>query len=329
MRSRGTSGKLRIVRVLLPIALACSFLSLAVFATNAHPVLLVYGFQPIPGFRATQIWEAMAEYLSGGNVVDALPMGVDAGHTMFFLPAVDEAHLDVYISDYALALEPTARDIAFYASRLAREISIVASRSADGRLDLVAHSIGGLIARAYIESDDIEPLVGSDEVPQFDACYGGEIRTLITLATPHHGIYFIGFGQWINTLGKQLTPGSRLLDALNEDHVDNGCLLSLQPDVRYVSLAGQTCFGCGLRRDQDACIRDCVSAGLAWQGSDLVVLMASAFLPEATNVACIGMDHVDMRTSPVVCSAVREILKGDEPPAAICEDPQLLEPLDQ
>jgi hypothetical protein len=91
--------------------------------------------------------------------------------------------------------------------------------------------------------------------------------------------------------------------------------------VRYVSLAGQTCFGCGLRRNEEACIEDCVRAGLAWQGSDLVVLMASAFLPEAENIACIGMDHVDMHTSQVICAALADLLDGHKVPAAIYEDP--------
>ena len=322
MGDPGGKSRQHVVR---PLAVAGIVALLACLPCQSagRPVLLVYGFQPIPGFRATQIWEPMAEFLSGGNIIDVQSMGVDAGHTMYFLPTAAEGKRDVYISDYALALEPTARDIAFYAMRLAKETAIVAGRSPEGRFDIVAHSIGGLIARAYIESGDVASLVGTDEVPQFDAQYGGEIGTLITLATPHHGLYFVGFGQWINTLGKQLTPESQFLEALNRDHVLDGRLLSLHPNVRYVSLAGQTCFGCGLRRDEDVCIHDCVDAGLAWQGSDLVVLMASAFLPEADNVACIGMDHVDMRTSLVVCGTMEDILDGQEPPAAIYEDPTL------
>ena len=310
-----------VTRAVALTVIVCLFASPLCFAEP--PVLLVYGFQPIPGFRATQIWEFMAELLSGGNIVDSQTLAIGTGHSMFFLAAVDAEHRDVYISDYALAYEPTVRDIAFYASRFAREVARASERSSDGRLDVVGHSLGGLIARAYIESSDIEELVGTDEVPQFDASYRGEIRTLITLATPHHGMYFVGFGQWINTLGKQLTPGSRLLESLNRDRRLDDRLLSLHPGVRYVSLAGQTCFGCGLRRDEEVCIEDCVRAGLAWQGSDLVVLMASAFLPEAENVACIGMDHVDMHTSHVICATVADLLNGHDVPSAVYEDPAM------
>jgi len=322
MGNPDSSGGRRISRALLLTGIACLFAVLACAAENP-PVLLVYGFQPVPGFRATQLWETMAEFLSGGDVVDSQTVAIDVGHSMFFLAATDAEHRDVYISDYALAYEPTIRDIAFYASRFAREVARVSELSSDGRLDVVGHSLGGLIARAYIESGDIAELVGTEEVPHFDASYRGEVRTLITLATPHHGMYFAGFCQWINTLGKQLTPGSRLLDSLNRDHVVDDRLLSLHPGIRYVSLAGQTCFGCGLRRDEDVCIRDCIQAGLAWQGSDLVVLMASAFLPEAENIACIGMDHVDMRASPIICAAVESLLRGENLPAAIYEEPAM------
>ncbi|MCK5245729.1 hypothetical protein KAR02_02450, partial [Candidatus Bipolaricaulota bacterium] len=37
-------------------------------ASHNLPVLLVYGFQPIPGFRTTQLWETFAEYLSGNDI---------------------------------------------------------------------------------------------------------------------------------------------------------------------------------------------------------------------------------------------------------------------
>lgn len=66
-----------------------------------------------------------------------------------------------------------------------------------GRIDLVAHSMGGLVARAYIQQ------------------LGGERRVdrLITLATPHRGTHaanFIPAG-----LVRQLLPDSRFLTRLN------------------------------------------------------------------------------------------------------------------
>ena len=74
---------------------------------------------------------------------------------------------------------------------------------------------------------------------------------------------------------------------------------------------------CGFRLDEETCLRECVDAGLAWQGSDLVVLMASAYLPEAENVVCIGMDHVEMHTHPVLAEAIGAVLDGAPVPEAI------------
>jgi hypothetical protein len=53
------------------------------------------------------------------------------------------------------------------------------------------------------------------------------------------------------------------------------------------------------------------------------VLMASAYLPEAENVACIGMDHVEMHTHPVLAEAVARILDGKAAPDAVYASPEL------
>ena len=61
----------------------------------------------------------------------------------------------------------------------------------------------------------------------------------------------------------------------------------------------------------------CAQAGLAWEGSDLVVMMESAYLPEAENCAAIGFDHVSIHTDEVVCDTIEAIVSGDPVPAAI------------
>ena len=57
-------------------------------------------------------------------------------------------------------------------------------------------------------------------------------------------------------------------------------------------MAGQSCLGCGIRLDEAACLEACIDEGLRWRGSDLVIMMASAFLPEAENTALIGLDRL-------------------------------------
>jgi len=66
-----------------------------------------------------------------------------------------------------------------------------------GRIDVIAHSMGGLVARAYIQQ------------------LGGERRVdrLVTLGTPHHGTHAANFIP--SGLVRQLLPGSRFLERLN------------------------------------------------------------------------------------------------------------------
>ncbi len=59
----------------------------------------------------------------------------------------------------------------FTAQLLAQKIATIKERTGMSRVDVVAHSMGGLVARAYIESDS----------------YGGDVDQVITLATPHYG----------------------------------------------------------------------------------------------------------------------------------------------
>jgi len=292
-------------------------LVLGVATAGAPPVLLVYGFQPIPGFRATQIWADIAERLSGNLVPNTWIHAIEPGHKLYVLPATDANHREVYFSDYALAYEPTVRDLRFYAQRLSDEIAWIVEERDEEQVDIVAHSMGALVARAYIESDDFSTVLGTVDFPDHGTQYRGDVRTLVSVAAPHHGAFLASFGQWLSHLGRQLSPEGAFLDLLNRDRVINDRLTALHPDVRYVSMAGQTCFGCGFRLDEATCLQECVEAGLAWQGSDLVVLMASAYLPDAENVACIGMDHVDMHADLALAEALATILDGAPAPHVI------------
>ena len=295
----------------------------SIAADGGPPVLLVYGFQPIPEFRATQVWKDVAEYLAGSAIANTRTIVIDPGHKLFFLSAGDTEHRDVFFSDYALAYEPTVRDLRFYAERLSDEIERITTEFTVPQIDIVAHSMGALVARAYIEADDFDEVLGSEDFPDHGTEYRADVRALISVAAPHHGAFLASFGQWLSRLGRQLSPDGEFLELLNRDRLVDGRLMSLHPDVRYVSMAGQTCFGCGLRLNEEACLRECVSAGLAWQGSDLVVLMASAYLPEAENVACIGMDHVDMHKHPVLSEALQVILADGLAPDVIYASPGL------
>ncbi len=286
-------------------------------ASQDLPIMLVYGYQPVPGFRTTQLWEEFAEYLSGNDIVNAQTIQLSDDHKFYYLPAADAQHRDVFMSNYALSFEPTVRDIFFYTRRFVDEINAMDSRFGVSEFDVVGHSVGGLIARTYVEISDFESVVGTDDFEDYGIAYGGEIRTLILLATPNHGTMVASLGEWFSTMSRQLAPGSEFLKLLNTEYWLNGRLAALNPSVRYVSMAGQTCLGCGLRLDEDICLRDCVGEGLAWNGSDLVIMMASAYLPEAENCALIGFDHVKNHTDRIIAAAIETMLAGEQLPVAI------------
>ena len=301
----------------LSLALSFALVASLFLVAQELPILLVYGFQPIPGFRTTQLWEEFAEYLTGNDIVNAQSLQLSDDHEFYYLSAADELHRAVFMSNYSVSYEPTTRDIFFYTRRFANEIDAMKSVFGVSRFDVVGHSMGGLIARTYIEISDFENVIGEDDFGDYGLSYGGEIRSLVLLATPNHGTKVAALGEWFSTMSRQLAPGSEFLKILNAEHWVNGRLAALNQSVRYVSMAGQTCLGCGLRIDGDACLRACVDEGLAWNGSDLVIMMASAYLPEAENCALIGFDHVRIHTDSLIVDAIETVLAGHLLPAAI------------
>lgn len=94
-----------------------------------------------------------------------------------------------------ISLEPVYTSIDEYIEPLARRVDAVLAATGAQRLMLVGHSMGGLVARAYLQRH-------------------GSSRTarLITLGTPHQGseLAYIGFG--VNA--RQMEPGSAWLQAL-------------------------------------------------------------------------------------------------------------------
>lgn len=301
----------------LSILLVLVTASIVAAAKDVHPVLLVYGFQPLPGFRTTQLWEDFAEQLSGNSILNTQTLDVSNDHQFYFLPAADAQRRDVYLSNYCFSYEPTTRDLFFYTRRFVDEIAFMKSEHDVQTIDVIGHSMGGLIARAYAEIDDFAGVLGTDLFRDYGIAYGGEIRTLILLATSNHGTRLASLGGWVNTLSRQLSPESEFLRLLNTDIWIDGFLTSLNPTIRYVALAGQTCLGCGLRADEAACLQSCVDEALSWNGSDLVIMMASVYLPEAENCALIGFDHVRNHTDIIIAEAIEAILNGERPPIAI------------
>jgi len=117
-------------------------------AARGLPVLLVHGYGCNSGY-----WDAMSRALT------------QAG-----------------ITHHALDLEPAFGSIEDYVPALHDAIRTLCAASGQDRVVLLAHSMGGLAARAYLRVHG-----------------AAHIAKILTLGTPHHGTALANFGVGVNT----------------------------------------------------------------------------------------------------------------------------------
>lgn len=101
------------------------------------------------------------------------------------------------VTTFSYNLEPVYVGIDSYCDGLARRIEQICAATGTGKIVILAHSMGGLAARAYLRK------------------YGAaRVATLITLGTPHHGTALARLGAGENA--RQMVPGSAWLRLLNQ-----------------------------------------------------------------------------------------------------------------
>ena len=102
------------------------------------------------------------------------------------------------ISAFSHNLEPVYAGIDSYADGLARRIDEIRTATGADQLVILAHSMGGLVARAYLRK------------------YGTRhVAKLVTLGTPHHGTVMARLGAGENA--RQMVRGNAWLQRLNEE----------------------------------------------------------------------------------------------------------------
>ncbi len=121
-------------------------------------------------------------------------------------------------SVYTVNLEPPFADIDALARQLARRVAAICAASGQPQVILVAHSMGGLVCRAYLQR-----LNGDRQTAR-----------LITLATPHAGTVHAHLIPGANL--RQMRPGSQWLAALNQEQgprptVPTTCIYSCHDDI--------------------------------------------------------------------------------------------------
>lgn len=99
---------------------------------------------------------------------------------------------------------PSWHDLETLVDIVAATVSAVRRASGSRQVHLVGHSMGGILARCYLQ------LRGG--APQVAAC--------VTLGTPHRGSKLAPFA--VSRLGRELLPGARLLRRLNAEPLPAG-----------------------------------------------------------------------------------------------------------
>ncbi|WP_020135718.1 lipase family alpha/beta hydrolase [Streptomyces sp. 351MFTsu5.1] len=99
----------------------------------------------------------------------------------------------------SLNYSPLTCDIRVAAELLGRHIEGICERTGSRQVDVVGHSLGGLIARYYVQR------LGGDV----------RVRTLVTLGTPHSGTRVAPLAN-AHPIVRQMRPGSELLEELTQ-----------------------------------------------------------------------------------------------------------------
>lgn len=181
--------------------------------------------------------------------------GSNSGYWAHLTPLLDAAH----ISHAALDLEPVLGAIDDYVPMVARACASLCSKANAPKVVIVAHSMGGLVARAYLRS-------------QGDAC----IAHIFTLGTPHHGTSMASFAlgrngaqmrraagaeappnAWLQQLAASEGAGARALITSLYTHHDNivapqtsSCL----PGARNIAFGGVGHVAMGSNRRVLSCL---------------------------------------------------------------------------
>ncbi len=151
--------------------LHCAFVHRKPAGASSLPVLLIHGYVCNSGY-----WHRFSPHLSKAGI----------------------EHL-------ALDLEPVFGDIDGYVPQVARAVELLCRSSGHSQVIIVAHSMGGLVARAYLRSH------GS-----------AHLAHLITLGTPHHGTALAMRGPGRNSRQMEWQQGkaSDWLTALDQAETD-------------------------------------------------------------------------------------------------------------
>ena len=241
-----------VVRAFLLVCVALlSIYSLSCAQNLSVPILLVHGFQigavnPLAlragRFDLRNTWKTMAAGLASEKNCTFVPIPVRDSQGQRLWMFWKARNYPIYISNYTENVRiPSITCIGLYASLFAKEIQEVKRREGVSRIDIVSHSMGGLVSRAYIERSDFQE--GDGALLYYDFAYGQDVRKLVMLGTPNHGSPLTEITELLGVQldktpafsVKQMRPGSKFLRLLN------GGKSGRSLGVEYYAVAGNVC----------------------------------------------------------------------------------------
>ena len=126
----------------------------------------------------------------------------------------DDGINDVYDID----LVPSTGNITLLSKQVSAKVNEIINKTGADKVDIVAHSMGGLVVREYTNSND----------------YGNDINKFIMIATPNQGVLISNFDVFFslnNTIAtKQMSSGSAFIRKLNS--------YPLNDNISYFIIAG-------------------------------------------------------------------------------------------
>ena len=211
---------------------------------KSYPIIFLHGHSFLQGdspeysldaFNQIQIKLSGENYRLGGMILPDIKktdyQSGEWGKVRSPITIKTTYYYNVYNSEGKLINAPSKQEsIDEYARRLKNIVEVVKDRTNRQKVNIVAHSMGGLVARDYIKN------------------YGGEfsVNKLIMIGTPNHGIYGqVGSYCYLwgdETECSQMKSDSNFISSLNAGDETYG-------NVKYYTIAGSGCILSGVDGD--------------------------------------------------------------------------------
>ncbi|QOY96010.1 alpha/beta fold hydrolase [Massilia sp. UMI-21] len=197
--------------------------------------------------------------------------GCNSGYWSRLLPRLDAAR----ISHATVDLEPLMGDIDGYAPLVERAVERLRAATGAEQVVIVAHSMGGLVARAWMR-----------------ACGRARVARVITLGTPHHGTCLAAFGLGLNAAQMRRAAPGRAAPGLAAQ--------AEPPECAWLR---------ALAAGEDPAARALVTSMYSHH-DNIIAPQTSSELPGARNLAFGGVGHVALGRNPRVLDAVMREIAG-------------------